>query len=119
MVIHGWADPAVPPAATIEWYDKVAEFFGGRDNVVDFARLFLLPGNHHCDGGVGPDTYEALDLMVRWVESGKAPASMMTTKYYEGEVERSRPVYPYPLEAQYKGRGDIDDAKNFRPFDPR
>ncbi len=119
MVIHGWADPAVPPAATIEWYDQVSEFFGGRDNVVDFARLFLLPGNHHCDGGVGPDTYDALDLMVRWVEKGKAPESMLTTKYYDGEVERSRPVYPYPLEAQYKGIGDINDARNFRPHDPR
>ncbi|MEM9570375.1 MAG: tannase/feruloyl esterase family alpha/beta hydrolase [Pseudomonadota bacterium] len=119
MVLHGWADPAVPPQATIEWYDAVSEFFGGRDNVMDFSRLFLLPGNHHCDGGVGPDTYEALELITAWVERGEAPDQMMTTKYFEGELERARPVYPFPIEAKYDGTGDVNDAANFRPHDPR
>ena len=118
MVLHGWADPAVPATASIEWYERVLRTMGGRENVVDYARMFLLPGNHHCDGGVGPDTFDALALLVDWVENGKAPSELMTTKVYEGEVERSRPVYPYPLVAKYKGRGSIDEAKNFKPHDP-
>jgi hypothetical protein len=35
-----------------------------------------------------------------------APPSM-------GQVDRSRPVFPYPLVARYSGKGSIDDAANF------
>ncbi|MBL4639253.1 MAG: tannase/feruloyl esterase family alpha/beta hydrolase [Kordiimonadaceae bacterium] len=118
MVLHGWADPAVPPNATIEWYEMVSNTMGGRDQIHDYMRLFLMPGLNHCDGGVGPETFEALSLLEDWVENGNAPDMMMTNKLFQGEVERTRPVYPYPLEAKYKGRGSIDDAKNFEPFDP-
>jgi len=118
MVIHGWADPAVPANATIEWYNTVSNTMGGREKLNDYVRLFLPPGISHCDGGVGPDTFEALGLLENWVENGEAPDVLMTTKVFDGVVERSRPVYPYPLEAKYKGRGSVDDAKNFKPFDP-
>jgi hypothetical protein len=30
-----------------------------------------------------------------------------------GKVDRTRPVYPYPLTAKYSGTGSIDDARNF------
>jgi feruloyl esterase len=30
----------------------------------------------------------------------------------------SRPVYPYPLAARYKGSGDPNDAANFQPAMP-
>ena len=32
---------------------------------------------------------------------------------------RTRPVYPYPIQAVYKGSGDPDDAANWRPKQPR
>jgi hypothetical protein len=40
-----------------------------------------------------------------------------------GNVDRTRPVYPYPYVAKYIGTGSIDDAKNFirgdaQPIDP-
>ncbi len=31
------------------------------------------------------------------------------------KVDRTRPVYPYPLTAKYNGTGSIDDAKSFGP----
>lgn len=30
-------------------------------------------------------------------------------------MDRSRPVYPYPMVAAYVGRGDVNDAANYRP----
>jgi hypothetical protein len=34
-------------------------------------------------------------------------------------VAFTRPVYPYPVRAIYKGRGDPNDAANFVPVVPR
>jgi feruloyl esterase len=34
------------------------------------------------------------------------------------KVDRTRPVYPYPLVAQYTGQGSIDDAANFKAAAP-
>jgi feruloyl esterase len=31
----------------------------------------------------------------------------------EGKVDRSRPVFPYPLVARYTGKGSVDDAASF------
>jgi feruloyl esterase len=48
--------------------------------------------------------------MERWVEHGKAPATIIATK---ASSPLSRPLCPYPLEAKYKGSGDTNDAANF------
>lgn len=119
IVVHGWADAAIPAEASIEWYDDVSAFMGGRDAVTDFARMFLLPGVHHCDGGPGPADFDALALLEKWVEEGEAPDALLTRQVEDGAIVRTRPVYPYPLEAVYRGRGSIDDASNFRPKNPR
>jgi hypothetical protein len=33
-------------------------------------------------------------------------------------ISFTRPVYPYPLSAKYKGSGNPDDAANFVPAEP-
>ncbi|MCG8369169.1 MAG: tannase/feruloyl esterase family alpha/beta hydrolase [Proteobacteria bacterium] len=119
IVAHGWADSAIPAEASIEWYDDVSRFMGGYDNTAEFARMFLLPGVEHCDGGPGPEDYDALALLEKWVEEGEAPDSMETRRTEDGELVRTRPVYPFPTETVYKGRGDIDRAENFEPRRPR
>ena len=35
-----------------------------------------------------------------------------------GVVERSQPVYPHPLQAQYSGTGDSQRPRSFEAFDP-
>jgi hypothetical protein len=119
LVVHGWSDSEIPALASVEWYENVAAFMGGRDKVVDFARLFLLPGVNHCDGGVGPYHYDALTALESWVERGEAPQNIMTKRIVDGTVTRTRPAYPYPVETRYKGRGSIDEAASFAPHDPR
>jgi len=121
IVVHGWSDEAIPATASIAWYDGVSAYMGGRDKVAQFARLFLLPGVQHCGSdGVGPSTFDALVALENWVEHGIAPDSLMTTRETAaGAKTRTRPVYAYPVEARYKGRGSLDEAANFAPFDPR
>lgn len=49
--------------------------------------------------------------MVNWVEHGVAPDSVIATgKAFPG---RSRPLCAFPNHAQYKGRGNTEDAINF------
>ena len=52
LIYNGLADPGVPFADTINYYERVLAIAGytrGRD----FARLFLVPGMGHCIGGPG------------------------------------------------------------------
>ena len=49
--------------------------------------------------------------VVKWVEKGDAPESVIATgRAFPG---RSRQLCPYPKHAQYLGRGDTNDAANF------
>ncbi|MER6812525.1 tannase/feruloyl esterase family alpha/beta hydrolase [Spirillospora sp. NPDC000708] len=57
---HGEADPAVPPAGTIAYYQAVTERMGGSARTQEFARLFMLPGVAHCSGGEGPGKFNGL-----------------------------------------------------------
>jgi feruloyl esterase len=47
------------------------------------------------------------------VELGRAPDFVMATALLKDGVSRSRPVFAYPVQARYRGRGDINDARNF------
>ena len=70
---HGWSDPQIAPAGTTQYYDRVVEVSGGRDNVHGSYRLFMAPGMGHCSGGEGPNTFDMLTALERWVEGGIAP----------------------------------------------
>jgi len=53
-----------------------------------------------------------LSAVVKWVEKGTAPDSVIATgQAFPG---RSRPLCAYPKHAQYTGSGDSEDAHNFR-----
>jgi feruloyl esterase len=78
----------------------------------------------HCGGSDGPTWqtpaqpgYSAdgdlLQLMIRWVEEGKAPDRVLASQVKDGKVVRTRPLCPYPEYPHYKGTGSIDAAENF------
>ena len=111
LIWHGWSDAALSALATIKYYDEAEQIDPG---LRDYCRLFLLPAVCHCGGGTGPDKVDWFEAMIDWVENGKAPERLVARKTDEsGEVVRSRPVYPYPLRASYKGTGSTDDAESF------
>jgi len=118
LIWHGWADGGIPAPASIDYYLRVLKSVGSRAGTDGFLRLFLLPGVHHCAGGDGADQLDALRLLDEWVEAGKAPEMVVTTKSVGGKIVRTRPVYPYPKVPVYGGSGDINDPQNWRVMDP-
>ena len=105
---HGWADPDISPLNSINYYQSVNEKMGDSKN---FYRLFLVPGMFHCNGGPGPNTFDTLSALEQWAEDGSAPDRIVATG---GTVkDRTRPLCPYPQEAQWKGAGSTDRAENF------
>lgn len=114
LLYHGWADPAISAYGTLDYYNQVVAKAGGKQKSDDFARLFLVPGMHHCRGGPGPDDFDSLTALERWVEQKQAPSRLIATREVDGKVERTRPLCPEPEVARYIGHGSIDDAANFR-----
>jgi feruloyl esterase len=111
LIYQGWADPVVPPEDTIRYYETVTPAAG--------ARLFLIPGMGHCSGGPGPSTFDGLDALDTWVSKGAAPSRIVATHSTNGQVDRSRPLCPYPQIARWKGAGSTDDAASFECVSPR
>ena len=86
---------------------------GGPSKASDNVRLFLEPGMGHCGGGEGPNVFDKIGALEKWVEQGKAPEKLNASHSTDGKVDRTRPLCPFPQVAKYKGSGSIDDADNF------
>jgi hypothetical protein len=133
---HGWADAAISPISSIEYYESVRSFLSKypdprRDSsksIEDFYRLFMVPGMGHCGGGIGPisfgngggpaSTEPARDIFAaleQWVEKGVAPNQLIGSGPVPTDTSKTltRPLCPYPQVAQYKGTGDANNAANF------
>ena len=113
LLYHGWADPLVAPGTSINYYNSVVKALGGPSKTAAIVRLFMVPGMGHCGGGAGPNTFDAVTALERWVEQGRAPDQMVASHSTNGVVDRTRPLCPYPQVAVYKGAGSTDDAANF------
>ena len=129
---HGWADAAIAPLASVEYYESVVHGMGGMERTLDFYRLFMVPGMEHCGGGPGPNKIrgiphpgslppgaedDALNALARWVEHGVAPGEIIAAKFTDDDPKKpivaTRPLCPYPRLAKYKGTGSTNEAANF------
>ena len=72
---HGWADSAIPPSMSIDYFKAVQARMGNTDS---FYRLFMVPGMNHCAGGNGPWQTDWLETLERWVEAGESPDAITT-----------------------------------------
>jgi feruloyl esterase len=118
LIYHGQADPVFSVNDTIRWYDRLNKNLQGQADAV--ARLFTIPGETHCGGGVTLDKFDALTALTDWVEKGKAPERIIASASPANkEIRaswspgRTRPLCPYPSYAAYSGQGDSEDAANF------
>ena len=108
---HGFSDPDITPLSSIHFYENAAKATSGVDS---FYRLFLVPGMQHCGGGPGPAKFDMVTPLEQWVEHGAAPDRVLASHVTAtGAVDRTRPLCPYPMEAQWTGTGSTDDAQNF------
>jgi feruloyl esterase len=116
---HGWSDPDITPLNSINYYQSVVDLAARSSNhalhdTKDFYRLFMVPGMQHCTGGPGPSRFDTLSALEQWVEHGTAPDKIVASHVAaDGSVDRTRPLCPYPQQAQWKGTGSTDDAANF------
>ncbi|WP_422802342.1 tannase/feruloyl esterase family alpha/beta hydrolase [Telluria beijingensis] len=118
IVWEGAADPSSGPYATLHYYQAVRDLLGGTAKTRDTMRVFMLPGVYHCRGGSMPYEANFLGAIVNWVEAGVAPDSVTAAAVKPDGGVRTRPIYAYPVRAQYTGKGSIDDAANFRGVAP-
>ena len=116
IIYHGWADFGVNPLRTVEYFQQVATLVG--DEISKFLRLYLIPGMHHCKGGVNIDRFDLMTPLINWVEGGVAPQGLVGYRVEQGKVTRTRPLCAYPQIARYRGAGSIDAHENFECVDP-
>jgi feruloyl esterase len=99
------------------------------DHVRQYHRLFMLPSVAHCGGSTGPSSigggmpeptaafrdadHHVVSAVIKWVEQGVAPDSIIATRFSQGNLVLSRPVCPWPGQAVYNGSGDVTVASNF------
>ncbi|MBP2325793.1 feruloyl esterase [Kibdelosporangium banguiense] len=120
VIWHGWADMAIPPHGTLDYYDRLVQRSGGLARTQQWARLFMVPSLYHCAEGGKLGEFDPLRETVAWVEWGQAPQKVIATgRDEQGNVLRTRPVFPYPLQAKYDGSGSIDDAADFVAVPPQ
>jgi hypothetical protein len=115
IIWHGWADPALPAQATVDYYRQVREHDPA---AADYCRLFMIPGCLHCGGGPGASEVDWLSTIVDWVEHGKTPDRLVASKHASGKLVMTRPLYPYPEYPLYPGTGDPTNAGSFEARSP-
>jgi Tannase and feruloyl esterase len=135
IIYHGWADRALQPQLSIDYYSRVQARMGA-DQTAKFVRLYMVPGMDHVFGGNGPNTFGQYSAppaqstaatnigraLEEWVEKGVSPGPILGEEHINdpkaiymdtGAPTRTRPLCPYPQVARYRGAGSIDTAENF------
>lgn len=132
LIVQGTNDTTEQAHAAIDYYEMVERVAGGPQAALGYARLFLVPGMNHCSGGDGAFAVDWFGAMERWAGQGRAPDMLVAAHvpaWIDNEVAIgagltapaagqavtfTRPLYPYPLHAQYSGHGDVNVAASFR-----
>ena len=111
IIYHGWNDESVSTFSTIQYFKKIEQADPG---INDYIKLYLIPGMQHCTTtGIGPAEVDWLTYLRDWVEKGKEPHRIVLSKSEKGSLIMTRPVFPYPSIAAYKGEGDPKDHNSY------
>jgi len=109
LIYAGAADPVISLASAIAYYRGLG--------AQDFARLFVIPGMLHCQGGVAPNAFgqapvapalkadaehDVRRALEAWVEEGRAPGRLTAVKYVDDDPARG-PAATRVIEA-YRAR---------------
>jgi hypothetical protein len=129
---HGWADGAIPPEATLKFYEAIRRSSGSRTN--DSMRLFMVPGVQHCEGGTGADVFGQANApspgdtpdrsmsaaLQAWVETDREPETFVARRgggammgMPEAKPERQRLLCAYPLQSVLLPGADPDKASSY------
>jgi hypothetical protein len=136
IIYHGWNDPAISAYNSINYYRSVSKVVGATTD--ESIRLYLVPGMQHCAGGPGATSFgqdradvphdaqhDIFAALVEWVEKANMPATLIASHFAEQNAnndpaatagkapEMTRPLCPYPQQAEYSGKGDQNSASSF------
>jgi feruloyl esterase len=113
---HSYRSTTHTAPKSIEYYEEVNAVMNrgrkhrGFEKTQEFYRLFMAPGGA---GNKGPDRFDPLPYLERWVEQGVPPDRIIASNITAGVVDRTRPLCPHPQSSVYVGSGSIDAAENF------
>lgn len=129
IIYQGWQDPSTNAGPTIDFYRALARDNGGIGPLSDTVRLFMVPGMYHCRGGSGADifggsgqlpiaagadpTRDMLWALIRWVEEGRKPESIVAARDPDGAPGLTRRLCPFPQSARHRSGASTDDAESF------
>jgi feruloyl esterase len=113
LIYHGYEDLIISPYSSVWFYEDLAQENGGYAKLQANARLFMVPGMQHCEGGSGPNVLDTLSAMEQWVEKGIAPDAISATHSTNNAVDRTIPLCKFPEQAHYKGSGDFHSEANW------
>lgn len=135
---HGTSDFIISSDNSARYYNHVSSTMGLPPKKLDeFYRYFHVSGTGHCSGGDGAHAigqqlgeingydpeHNVLMALVQWVEKGKAPETLIGTKFVNDTaslgVDFERAHCKFPKSNQYKGKGDPKLAKNWKCVDLR
>ncbi|WP_162536969.1 tannase/feruloyl esterase family alpha/beta hydrolase [Granulicella sp. WH15] len=112
LMYQGWSDGDALPESIVAYYQQVVQktFDGSYPEAQKDARLFMVPGMGHCGGGPGPNEWDKLPALVKWVEEGVAPDSIVAVHRSSvrddntpGPITDERKLCPFPQQAVYTG----------------
>jgi Tannase and feruloyl esterase len=135
----GLAEDVIPPATSVNHYERVAAAMGGIAEVQKFVRLYLVPGKAHSSQGRAYTVASAGDAnrnntvplpalpgaanqtpsreqdqmftaLVDWVELGTAPASITLVSR---DKSVSYPICVYPQKTTWNGSGSPKSAASY------
>jgi feruloyl esterase len=73
----------------------------------------MIPGMGHWFGGDGPTSFDPVRPIEQWMETKTGPDRIVASRWFDGRIDRTPPLCPYPQIAVYKGTGSTDEATNF------
>jgi feruloyl esterase len=106
ILYHGWADQAIPPWSTLDYYAAVERASGGFRPSQAFSRLYMIPGAYHClyePNLAAPSLPKSINLadfltaLIAWVQHDTAPGTIKanTLSLTTGQITLRQKVRPY------------------------
>ena len=123
----GTADSVVPYHASVDYYERVIEHFGGLEKVQSFFRFYAVPGLAHGGGPGINQPPNLFDVVRAWREKGTVPTALQGRHVENGKTPWEMPLYPYPTRTGWNAatstfqpvdgpRGGVERiAERFRP----
>jgi tannase/feruloyl esterase len=114
IMYHGTSDPALAATRTMKYYEDLADTAEmSFPQLQEHARLFMVPGMHHCTGGPGPNFFDTLTPLDNWVDRGVKPDGIIAT-HFKGNIpinppsapipDRTMPLCKFPEQARWDGK---------------